>query len=98
MTRSRVSGKQSTKNDFVYGEFGRTSLVQEDVILLSNIGFISKVLTCEDGKYIKHIYKLMLSDLNERPNKVNWALRVCYLGWGFMKCSRIKVSEIFNCF
>ena len=32
-----------------------------------------KILIGEDGKYIKYIYKMMLSDLIERLNKANWA-------------------------
>ena len=47
-----------------------------------------KILTCEDGKYIKYIYKIMLSDFIERSNKINWAYLVKDLlsRMGFMKC------------
>ena len=35
-----------------------------------------KILTSDENKYIKYIYKMMLSDLADRPNKVNWAYLV----------------------
>ena len=38
-----------------------------------------KILTCTDTKYVKLIYKMMLNDLNLRPNKPNWAFYVKHL-------------------
>ena len=73
--RKKILGvKKSTQNDFVYGEFGRTSLFARRCYFIIKYWF--KVLTCEDGKYIMYIYKMMLSDLIGRPNKVNWAYLV----------------------
>ena len=66
--------KKNTQNDFVYGKFGRTSLLATRCYFIIKHWF--KILTCKDGKYIKHIYKVMLSDLIGRPNKVNWAYLV----------------------
>ena len=32
-----------------------------------------KLLTCDDCKFIKYMYKMMKLDLAEWSNKVNWA-------------------------
>ena len=65
--------KKSTQNDFVYGEFGRILFARRCYFIIK---YWFKILTCEDGKNIKYIYKMMLSDLIERPNKINWAYLV----------------------
>lgn len=66
--------KKSTQNDFIYGEFGRTTLIIRRYYIIIKYWF--KILTSEEGKYIKYIYKMMLLDLDERPNKTNWAYLV----------------------
>ena len=66
--------KKNTQNDFVYGEFGRTSLAMRRCYIIIKYWF--KILTSDENKYIKYIYKMMLSDLADRPNKVNWAYLV----------------------
>ena len=44
-----------------------------------------KVITCNENKYIKHIYNLMLSDIESMPESENWAMLVkrllCSLGF-----------------
>ena len=35
-----------------------------------------KILECENAKYIKLAYELMLSDLHRKPNSVNYASKV----------------------
>ena len=32
-----------------------------------------KILSALDNKYVKMIYNLMLRDINQLPNKVNWS-------------------------
>ena len=39
----------------------------------SIIKYWFKILNTPDNKYVKIIYKMMLSDLEELPNKTNWA-------------------------
>ena len=63
--------KKCTQNDFIYGELGRTSLSVGRCYII--IKYWLKILMCDDCKYIKYIYKMMLLDLGERPNKINWA-------------------------
>ena len=63
--------KKCTQNDFVYGELGRTALSVGRCYII--IKYWIKILMCDDCKYIKYIYKMMLLDLAERPNKINWA-------------------------
>ena len=40
-----------------------------------------KILICDDCKYVKYIYKMMLLDLAELPNKINWAWLVKEMGF-----------------
>ena len=69
--------KKSTQNDFIYGEYGRTSLLVKRQYVIFKYWF--KILNCNENKYIKFIYKMMLADLEEYPNKINWAYLVKYL-------------------
>ena len=34
---------------------------------------LQDILNCNENKYIKYIYKMMLADLEEYPNKINWS-------------------------
>ena len=63
--------KKSTQNDFVFGEFGRTTLLVRRYYIIIKYWF--KVLTANEGEYIKYIYNIMLSDLDVRPDTKNWA-------------------------
>ena len=58
----------------MYGEYGRSSLLVERQYFIIKYWF--KILNCNENKYIKHIYKMMLADLEEYPNKINWAYLV----------------------
>ena len=60
--------------NFVYGELGRVTLQVN--IFQSIIKYWFKILECENTKYIKFAYELMLSDLCRKPNTVNWAFKV----------------------
>ena len=63
--------KQSTQNDFVYGELGRMNYQFRRYIII--IKYWLKVISNEENKYIKQIYNPMLNDLNLQQN---WASSV----------------------
>ena len=65
--------RKTTQNDFVYGELGRTTFITKRYFIILKYWF--KILATDENKYIKMVYryKLMLSDLDRSPNKVNWA-------------------------
>ena len=75
--------KQCTQNDFIYGDFGRCSFHCRRLFII--IRYWLKVITCNENKYIKHIYNLMLSDIESMPESENWAMLVkrllCSLGF-----------------
>ena len=69
--------KRVTQNDFVYGELGRVNL--QNKLFVSAISYWFKILECEQQKYIRHAYQLMLNDMENKPNCVNWASKVKHL-------------------
>ena len=66
--------KQSTQNNFIYGELGRVSF--EVKRHYNIIRYWLKVIKSSDIKYIKIIYNLMLEDIENNPEKINWAVLV----------------------
>ena len=52
--------KQTTQNDFIYGELGRTDYQTRRYLCI--IKWWLKIETSEDNKYIKDVYKMMLAD------------------------------------
>ena len=66
--------KKSTQNDFIYGELGRVSL--QTSILYSVINCWFKILESEQRIYIKYAYKMLVTDLENRPNSINWVSKV----------------------
>ncbi|MCG7875034.1 MAG: reverse transcriptase domain-containing protein [Candidatus Thiodiazotropha endolucinida] len=66
--------KKSTQNDFIFGELGRTSLLVKRLYTIIKYWF--KILNCSGSKYIRCIYNMMLTDLDDYPNKINWAYLV----------------------
>ena len=71
----RVLGvKQTTLNDFVYGDLGRVDFQTRRY--LSIIKFWFKVVANEDNKLVKCIYNLMLNDIEQHPTHQNWASSV----------------------
>ena len=66
--------KRTTQNDFVYGELGRVTLQVN--IFQSIIKYCLKIVECENTKYLKFAYEFMLSDLERKPNTINWASKV----------------------
>ena len=63
--------KSTTQNDFVYGELGRINYYTHR--LYNIIKYWLKIINCNDNKYIKYVYKLMLNDIHRNPNIKNWA-------------------------
>ena len=59
--------KIQTKNSFVYGELGRVPLRNHR--LVSVIRYWFKVIQCDDAKYTKLTYNMMLNDLQNFPAK-----------------------------
>ncbi|MCG8034648.1 MAG: endonuclease/exonuclease/phosphatase family protein, partial [Candidatus Thiodiazotropha taylori] len=75
--------KKTTQNDFVYGELGRTNYLTRRYLLIIKYWF--KILSADEGKYVKLIYRLMQNDIDTKPNTVNWAslLRDLFSSLGF---------------
>ena len=63
--------KNSTQNDFIYGELGRTDL--KTIRIYSTVKIWLKIVGANEREYINVVYKLILSDLILHPNKTNWA-------------------------
>ena len=53
--------KQSTQNDFVYGELGRMDY--QSLRYINIVKFWLKLVHTEERKYIKCIYNMMLNDI-----------------------------------
>ena len=66
--------KQSTQNDFIYGELGRIDYRSRRYINI--IKFWLKIVSAGERKYIKCIYDTMINDIELRPHKQNWASQV----------------------
>ena len=66
--------KETTQNDFIYGELGRTDYQTRRYLCI--IKWWLKIITREDNKYIKHVYKMMLAGNDRKPLQQNWALLV----------------------
>ena len=64
--------KTSTPNDLVYAELGTQTLRTKRLVQIVNYWF--KKMTSQDTKYIKHVYNLMLQDVEAHPNTINWAV------------------------
>ena len=66
--------KQTTQNDFIYGELGRVDFPSRRYV--SIIKYWLKVVNSDNRKLIKRIYNVMLEDAVIQPNKQNWAMSV----------------------
>ena len=95
-----VSGvKIQTQNNFVYRELGRVPLRNHR--LVSVIRYWFKVIQCDDAKYTKLTYNMMLNDLQRFPTKSSWAKSVKSLldnmGFGHVWIEQ-GVGNILLCF
>ena len=59
--------KQTTQNDFIYGELGRMDY--RSIRYINFVKFWLKIVHIEERKYIKCIYNMMLNDIELKPNK-----------------------------
>ena len=77
--------KQMTQNDFIYGKLDRTDCKLRRFIVM--IKYWLKVISSDESKYIKHIYKMMLNDIEAQPLKHHLALSLKRLlsNLGFME-------------
>ena len=80
--------KRSTQNDFIYGELGRTDYQSRRYIAI--IKFWLKIISCNENKYLKHVYNMMLNDMETHPLKQNWAISVKQL------LSRLGFMEVWD--
>jgi hypothetical protein len=55
----------------------RTSLLSNRLICI--LRYLFKILECESTKYIRHVYNMMLRDLEMYPNKISWASNIKHL-------------------
>ena len=102
--------KQTTQNDFIYGELGRVDFQSRRYV--SIIKYWLKVVNSDNRKLIKRIYNVMLEDAVIQPNKQNWAMSVktllSSLGFmdvwlaqgvgsvaGFINVFKIRVRDVF---
>ena len=69
--------KKNTQNDFIYGELGRTSFITRRYLII--IKYWLKILKMSDFKYVKIVYKMMVTDFKLAPNKINWAFLLKHL-------------------
>ena len=80
--------KQSTQNDFDHSELGRVDY--QSLRYINIVKFRLKIVHADQRKYIKCIYNTMLTDIELRPNKQNWASMIKHL------LSRFGFLEVWN--
>lgn len=66
--------KLQTQNNFIYGELGRVPIRNHRLVAIIRYWF--KILHCENTKYIKLVYNMMIDDLQKSPEKPSWARSV----------------------
>ena len=66
--------KKTTQNNFIYGELGRINFLTSWFFII--LKYWLKIVNTEENKYIKCIYKTMLSDIEISGRKTNWVLLV----------------------
>ena len=65
--------KQSTQNDFIYGELGRLSFASQRYV--SIIRYWLKLVSLNENKHAKCVYDMQLEDMRSSPKK-KWASSV----------------------
>ena len=58
----------------MYGELGRSLFQSKRFYII--IKYWLKIISCNENKYIKQVYYMMLSDIDAMPEKENWAMLV----------------------
>ena len=82
-TKKLLGVKKTTQNKFVYGELGRTNYTTKRYFIINK--YWLKILLTPENKYIKLVFNIMLKDIEEMPNKTNWAslVRQLLMSLGF---------------
>ena len=82
--------KTQTQNNYIYGELGR--LPVRNRRLFNIIRYWFKILQCDDTKYIKLTYIMMLNDVHRFPDKPSWAklVKTMLENFGF---SHVRLSH-----
>ena len=62
--------KQCTQNDFVNGELGRCNFLSKRCF--SIIKYWLKIIHCQNTKYVKIVYDMLVSDFISFPNIISW--------------------------
>ena len=62
--------RNQTQNNMVYGELGRWPLRMSRYC--SMIRYWCKVIQLSENKYVKRVYNMMLNDIGEQQNRLNW--------------------------
>ena len=68
--KSILGVRSQTNNNFVYGELGRYPL------RIRRNKRVIKVGKCTSTNYLKHIYNVMLQEMNMYPNRNSWGKSV----------------------
>ena len=66
--------KLSTQNNFVYGETGRMNFQNHRYIII--IKYWLKLCHANENKYIKSVYNILKTDIENHPNRNNWVSHV----------------------
>jgi len=69
--KSILCVRSQTNTNSVYGELGRYPLRIRRIERVIKYWF--KVVKCTSKNYIKHMYNVMLQELNMYPNRNSWA-------------------------
>ena len=69
-----ITVKTSTPNNFIYAEIGRMTMRTNRLLIIIKYWF--KVISSEDTKSIKYVYKMRLNDAEDHPTKINWSILV----------------------
>jgi len=62
--------KKCTQKDFVYGELGRCQL--RNYRMYNIVKYWTKILLCDNKRYLKIVYYMLCEDILDRPTCKNW--------------------------
>ena len=62
--------KKCTQNDFVYGELGRCPM--RNYRMYNIVKYWTKIILCDNKRYIKIVYNMLCEDILDRPTCKNW--------------------------
>ena len=83
LQKNLLGVKQSTQNNFVYGDLGRRNY--QSCRYVNIVKYWLKVITKPDNKLVNILYKQMKNDFETNHTTINWAVLVrkllCELGF-----------------